>query len=117
MGWVEKTLPAASRAVVFSGSHKKLILKRRFASSGLYVDLLNLIKRDLVTGPIVQFGRCWRLVIGNSLRVLKEAAALQVGCDAGCPKRMAIGFGCKAGTEDPFLDHQVGVFAVQAILG
>ena len=53
------------------------------------LDPLDLVKRDLIAGPVVEFGGPRAFVRGHGLRVLERAAGLKVGGDAGCAEHVA----------------------------
>ena len=58
-----------------------MALTLSFVASDLYP--LDLIERDLVRRPVVEFGGSGGLVGGDGLGVFEGAAVLQVGGDAG----------------------------------
>jgi hypothetical protein len=52
-------------------------------------DPLDLIQRNLIARPVIELSRLRAFVVGDLLGMLDGAAVLQVGGDAGGPKRMA----------------------------
>ena len=54
-------------------------------------DWKHLVQRNLIPGPIIQFGGTWRLVRGDLLRMLQGAAVLEIGSNTGRAKSMATG--------------------------
>jgi hypothetical protein len=65
------------------GKHKRIrtASAQRFA---INYDPLNLIERVHVSRAIVELGRARALMSGHGLGVLKGAAGLEIGGDAGC---------------------------------
>jgi hypothetical protein len=77
-------------------------------------DPLNLIERDLVTGPIVQLCRARAFLRGHGLGVFDRAARLEIGGDAGRPEDVAPEL-ARLGRAPS--DHLVGIDAMHRPVG
>jgi hypothetical protein len=69
------------------------------------LNLLDLVKRQLVARAVVELGRTWRLMGGDLLRFLDGPAVFQVVGDARSTETVAADAVSQAGGSRPALDH------------
>jgi len=77
-----------------------------------YIDPLNLIERDLVTGAVVQLGCARAFVRGHSLGIFERAAGLEVGSNPGRAKYVAPDLSVEASFGRAPADHLIGIDTV-----
>ena len=78
---------------------------------------LDLVERNLIAGPIVEFRRTRPFVRRHCLAAFEGTAVVEIGCDPRCAERVTADFGVEAGVPHAPADHAPGVDAVHRRTG
>jgi hypothetical protein len=78
---------------------------------------LDLVERNLIAGPIVEFRRTRPFVRRHCLGAFEGTAVVEIGCDPRCAERVTADFGVEAGVPRAPADHAPGVDAVHRRTG
>jgi hypothetical protein len=84
------------------------------SASRLNRNPLDLIKCNLVAGPVIELGGARTFVGSHGLRVFEGAAGFELGRDAGCSKRVIADLDLHAELAGGAPDHAPGIDACMA---